>query len=129
MDIPKIYVVNYGSQYTMLLMRRLRSSEGGGVLCEMIHPDELSKVTPKTCRGVILSGGPQTVDISKITEDERRVVMDPQIPCLGVCYGMQLIGAILGGNVVHNQSQAEYDKNFLFFFGDSVSASADPYVF
>lgn len=104
----KIYVVNYGSQYTMLLLRRLRSSDGGGVLCEMINPEELSKVTKQSCSGVVLSGGPQTVEVSKITPDERRVILDPEIPCLGVCYGMQLIGAVLGGNVVHNPLKAEY---------------------
>ena len=81
----KLFIVDYGSQYTFLLARRLRSPNGGGVLCEIISPEELASVNASTCAGVVLSGGPRTV--SAIAEVEMRVIMDPDIPVLGVCYG------------------------------------------
>ncbi len=92
-----IIILDFGSQYTQLIARRVREQ---GVYCE-IHPfhfavDEIAKRNPK---GVILSGGPSSVT----DEDAPRVAADfydkITAPILGICYGMQLIAADLGGAI------------------------------
>ena len=92
-----IIILDFGSQYTQLIARRVREQ---GVYCE-IHPfhfavDEIAKRNPK---GVILSGGPSSVT----DEDAPRVAADfydkVTAPILGICYGMQLIAADLGGAI------------------------------
>jgi GMP synthase (glutamine-hydrolysing) len=90
-----IIILDFGSQYTQLIARRIREQ---GVYCE-IHPyhlpvDEISAKHPK---GVILSGGPSSVT----DEDAPRVSGDffekVGVPVLGICYGMQLVAIDLGG--------------------------------
>lgn len=92
-----VKIVDYGSQYTYLIARRLRTELG--VWTEIIQPSELNYVHIKNTSGVIFSGGPQSVCSEGFREGERRVVLDPDIPVLGICYGMQLIASILGGKV------------------------------
>lgn len=55
------------------------------MLCEIISPSQLENVNEFNCAGVILSGGPQTV--TNVNDDEMRVIQDPNLPVLGVCYG------------------------------------------
>lgn len=84
--MKRLFIVDYGSQYTFLLARRFRSAAGGGVFCEIISPDQLVSVNSANCSGVVLSGGPQTVGV--VSAEELRVIRDPNIPVLGVCYGL-----------------------------------------
>jgi GMP synthase (glutamine-hydrolysing) len=92
----RLLIVDFGSQYTQLIARRVRES---GVYCE-IHPfdapaDFVREFAP---RGVILSGGPESVtlgDTPRIPE----VVFQLGVPVLGICYGMQAMAAQLGGSV------------------------------
>ena len=92
----RILILDFGSQYTQLIARRVREC---GVYSE-VHPwdasDELIRqFAPK---GVILSGGPESV----IVADPPRVaagVFDLGVPVLGICYGMQAMAAQLGGSV------------------------------
>src|ERR671919_140918 len=91
-----IAILDFGSQYTQLIARRVRESR---VYCEIFPHD----VTPTELRarnviGVILSGGPASV------YDEGAPSVDPRIisgefPVLGICYGMQLMAHLLGGDV------------------------------
>ena len=90
-----ILILDFGSQYTQLIARRVREQ---GVYCE-IHPfhlpvDEIIRKNPK---GIILSGGPSSVT----DEDAPRVADDFYdklgAPILGICYGMQLLAVDLGG--------------------------------
>jgi GMP synthase (glutamine-hydrolysing) len=90
-----ILILDFGSQYTQLIARRVREQ---GVYCE-IHPfhlpvDEIIRKDPK---GIILSGGPSSVS----DEDAPRVADDFHeklgAPILGICYGMQLLAVSLGG--------------------------------
>ena len=93
-----ILILDFGSQYTQLIARRVREQ---GVYCEIvpfhISPKEIAKKDPK---GVILSGGPSSV----YDEDAPRVSADfyaeVDAPILGICYGMQLIAVDLGGESV-----------------------------
>ena len=90
-----ILILDFGSQYTQLIARRVREQ---GVYCE-IHPFHLSaeEIAAKKPKGVILSGGPSSVT----DEDAPRVKSDfydrLAVPVLGICYGMQMIAVDLGG--------------------------------
>ncbi len=92
----QLLIIDFGSQYTQLIARRVREL---GVYCE-IHPctRPWSEYLTSECRGVILSGGPSSVhDEGAPTIDA--ALLDKQIPVLGICYGMQLMTHLLGGRV------------------------------
>ncbi|MBA2333336.1 MAG: glutamine-hydrolyzing GMP synthase, partial [Blastocatellia bacterium] len=89
-------ILDFGSQYTQLIARRVREQ---GVYCE-IHPFHLpvEEIIKKNPKGIILSGGPSSVS----DEDAPRLSADfyekVDSPILGICYGMQLIAVDLGGS-------------------------------
>ena len=92
----RILILDFGSQYTQLLARRVREA---GVYCEL-HPFDM---TEKAIRefdpiGIILSGGPESVT-ETATPRASQVVFDLGIPVLGICYGLQTMAAQLGGKV------------------------------
>ncbi|OGI44403.1 MAG: glutamine-hydrolyzing GMP synthase [Candidatus Muproteobacteria bacterium RIFCSPHIGHO2_01_FULL_65_16] len=92
----KILILDFGSQYTQLIARRVREA---GVYCE-IHPydtpaEEIRKFAP---RGVILSGGPESVTLAE-TPRAPREIFELRVPILGICYGQQTMAAQLGGAV------------------------------
>jgi len=89
----KIVVLDYGSQYNQLIVRRIREL---GVYAELIHPDEF--VIDSLTKGVILSGGPNSV-YSEGAPTLSQALIESSIPILGICYGMQLIAHTLGGSV------------------------------
>jgi GMP synthase (glutamine-hydrolysing) len=92
----KILILDFGSQYTQLIARRIREI---GVYCEIYScessADEVKKFTPS---GIILSGGPETVT-SDITPRAPQVLFELGVPVLGICYGMQTMAEQLGGKV------------------------------
>jgi len=115
----KILILDFGSQYTQLIARRLREKH---VYCE-IHPynvgvERIKEFKPK---GIILSGGPASVysqDSPKVGEE----IFEIGVPVLGICYGMQLITYLFGGEVVraekHEYGRAELhvlDSSDLFY--------------
>ena len=92
----RILIIDFGSQYTQLIARRVREAN---VYCEIfpydIDEEEIRKFTPN---GVILSGGPESVN----TQDPPRspgIIFELGVPVLGICYGMQTMAAQLGGSV------------------------------
>jgi GMP synthase (glutamine-hydrolysing) len=92
----RLLILDFGSQYTQLIARRVRER---GVYSE-IHPWDMSDeaIAAFQPSGVILSGGPESVNL----EDPPRVshaVFEMGVPVLGVCYGMQTMAAELGGTV------------------------------
>src|SRR5512147_1219155 len=92
----KILILDFGSQVTQLIARRVREQR---VYCE-IHPYNipLKKIKEFAPRGIILSGGPSSVyDRDAPLSDAG--VLDMGIPVLGICYGMQLMTQQLGGRV------------------------------
>jgi GMP synthase (glutamine-hydrolysing) len=100
----KILILDFGSQYTQLIARRIREL---GVYCE-VYPYDISAkvVTDFSPQGIILSGGPSTV-IAKKAPCAPKVVFTLGCPVLGICYGMQTMAAQLQGCVV-NSKRHEY---------------------
>jgi GMP synthase (glutamine-hydrolysing) len=92
----KILILDFGSQYTQLIARRIREI---GVYCE-IYSCEASdaEITNFAPQGIILSGGPDTVTEGD-TARAPACVFDMGVPVLGICYGMQTMAAQLGGKV------------------------------
>lgn len=92
----KILILDFGSQYTQLIARRVREI---GVYCEL-HPFDLSAADIKRFnpRGIILSGGPESVNAAPRFRASQSI-FTLGIPILGICYGMQIMAAQLGGTV------------------------------
>jgi GMP synthase (glutamine-hydrolysing) len=101
-----ILVLDFGSQYTQLIARKLRES---GVYCEIVsYREDIDNIKAKRPQGIILSGGPASVyakDAYKPTDD----IWSLGIPIMGICYGMQLITQHFGGKVVP-ATHHEYGK-------------------
>ncbi len=101
----RILILDFGSQYTQLIARRVREA---GVYCELHAYDMMDDagVREFAPKGIILSGGPESV-----TGDESpkapQVVFELGVPVLGICYGMQTMAAQLGGKV-ENADHHEY---------------------
>ena len=92
----RILVIDFGSQYTQLIARRVREI---GVYCEIYHyKNSLSAIKKFNPQGIILSGGPETVK-QKGSPKVPDKLFDLGIPVLGICYGMQAIAKQLGGKV------------------------------
>ena len=92
-----IVILDFGSQYSMLIARRVRESH---VYCEIVPYDApWEKVAPLNPKGFILSGGPASVYEPNAPMAPTYVV-ERQLPVLGICYGMQLMAHQLGGQVV-----------------------------
>ena len=89
-----IYVLDFGSQYSHLITRRIREL---GVFAELVPPSiSLAKLT--NSKGIILSGGPQNLSDSDALRVDKKIYT-LGIPILGICYGMQLTAFELGGKV------------------------------
>ncbi len=92
----KILILDFGSQYTQLIARRIREI---GVYCEIYSCEcsdaDLKNFAPK---GIILSGGPDTVT-SDDTPRAPQIVFELGVPVLGICYGMQTMTEQMGGKV------------------------------
>ncbi len=92
----KILILDFGSQYTQLIARRIREI---GVYCEILSCDcEVDDIIRFAPHGIVLSGGPETVT-SDDTPRAPQQVFELGIPVLGICYGMQTMTEQLGGRV------------------------------
>ena len=100
----RVLVVDFGSQYTQLIARRVREQ---GVYCE-IAPFDLTAGQIETFapKAIILSGGPETVT-SHATPRIADGILNAGVPVLGICYGMQALAAQLGGEVA-GSSHSEF---------------------
>ena len=102
-----IYVLDFGSQYSHLITRRIREL---GVFAELVAADfPLEKL--KTAKGIILSGGPQNLSDSDALRVDKKMY-ELTIPILGICYGMQLTAFELGGKVKAGKKR-EYGPTYI----------------
>lgn len=102
----KILILDFGSQVTQLIARRVREQS---VYCE-IHPYNIpySSIREFSPKGIILSGGPASVYDKDAPHCDARI-FDLKVPVLGICYGMQLMTHMLGGKVERSQKR-EYGR-------------------
>ncbi|MDP3048786.1 MAG: glutamine-hydrolyzing GMP synthase [Thermodesulfovibrionales bacterium] len=111
----KILVLDFGSQYTQLIARRVRENSVYSEIFPYNAPFE--KIRDFKPKGIILSGGPSSV-YSKGSPIPDIKVFDLGIPILGICYGMQLMAHLLGGRVA-KAAKREYGRAELFIDDDS----------
>ena len=105
----QILVLDFGSQYTQLIARRLREY---GVYTEIVpYFEKLDSIKSKNPKGIILSGGPASV-YEKDAYKPDSAIFKLGIPILGICYGMQLIAQHFGGRVIKADAQ-EFGKAVL----------------
>jgi GMP synthase (glutamine-hydrolysing) len=111
----KIIILDFGSQYTQVIARRIRQLN---VFSEIVRHDTPASIL-KSLRpaGIILSGGPASVYAKGAPQADKRL-FDAGIPILGVCYGMQLFGKWLGGEVAPS-ARREYGRGHLNIAGKS----------
>ena len=123
----KILIIDFGSQYTQLIARRVREI---GVYCELVpydvNPHFIEKFNPS---GIILSGGPDTV--SQIDSARApNIVFNLKVPILGICYGMQTMAVQLGGEAKSSkkaefgfaQIRARNHSNLLTNINDEINS-------
>lgn len=113
----KIAVIDFGGQYTHLIARRIRNL---GVYSEIVQPEEYK--FDNRYAGIIFSGGPQSVNEA----DAYRIDLDlknNELPILGICYGHQILAAMLGGTIESGENkeygftQVKCDPDSLLFQG------------
>ncbi|HEX7723904.1 MAG TPA: glutamine-hydrolyzing GMP synthase [Pyrinomonadaceae bacterium] len=99
----RIIILDFGSQYTQLIARRIREA---GVYCEILpFSTPLSDIQSIDPRGLVLSGGPASVYDDDAPRSESGLIGALSCPVLGICYGLQLIAYQLGGEVEPSKSR------------------------
>jgi GMP synthase (glutamine-hydrolysing) len=95
-NLDKILIIDFGSQFTQLIARRIREL---GVFSEIISHKKIKlKDIDQTIKGIILSGGPLNVyQINKYSFDKK--IINLNIPILGICFGHQILSKLNGGRV------------------------------
>ena len=101
----KILILDFGSQYTQLIARRIREI---GVYCELwawdVSEEQIKGFAPN---GIILAGGPESVT-EKDSPRAPEYVFNAGVPVLGICYGMQTMSEQLGGKVIQGVGEGEF---------------------
>ncbi|MBQ6015459.1 MAG: glutamine-hydrolyzing GMP synthase [Bacteroidales bacterium] len=113
--MERILILDFGSQYTMLIARRIREMN---VYCEIVPFNRIPAITPDV-KGIILSGSPSSVAAENAPQPDLSGV-PAGMPILGICYGAQWLAWSKGGNVA-NSGTREYGRAIL-----SVKDSNDP---
>ena len=102
-NLEKILIVDFGSQFTQLIARKIREL---GIYCEIISHNKITKrqKLEKNIKGIILSGGPLNVYQSKKVKFNKNLLFS-KIPVLGICFGHQIISKEMGGKVKQSKSR------------------------
>ena len=95
-NLNKILIIDFGSQFTQLIARRVREL---GVFSEIVSHKKIKlKDINNSIKGIVLSGGPLNVyQINKYSFDKKILQLD--IPVLGICFGHQILSKLNGGKV------------------------------
>tara|TARA_B100000700_G_scaffold322623_1_gene424577 strand:- start:1291 stop:2853 length:1563 start_codon:yes stop_codon:yes gene_type:complete len=109
--IEKIIIIDFGSQVTKLIARRIREL---GVFSEILTIKELKRIKDfNNIKGIILSGGPATVTKKEYIKIPKSVY-SKNIPILGICYGLQLIAKEFGGLIGTSKKKREFGRAKIF---------------
>ena len=120
-DRESIIVIDFGSQYSLLIARRIREYH---VYCELVpHDTPWEKIAPLNPKGFILSGGPSSVH-EPGAPLAPAYIYESRLPVLGVCYGMQVLSKQLGGKVMPG-TKREYGHAMLRLSDMSTPLFAD----
>ncbi|RMF92900.1 MAG: glutamine-hydrolyzing GMP synthase [Candidatus Schekmanbacteria bacterium] len=113
-DKEKILILDFGSQYTQLIARKIRELK---VYCE-IHPynTSIEKIIDFSPKGIVLSGGPASVRENQSPQCDEKI-FDLGIPVLGICYGFQLMSRHFGGKVSESPKR-EYGRAVINVLND-----------
>ncbi len=119
--LEKLLIVDFGSQYTHLICRRVRELK---VLAEIVPWDSISETLFEKgdIRGIILSGGPRSIhedNAPRLDSDILNYLVEHSIPILGICYGHQLLAHLFGGRVEKSEKR-EYGPAVLEVISDSL---------
>ncbi|MDE7160044.1 MAG: glutamine-hydrolyzing GMP synthase [Muribaculaceae bacterium] len=114
--MEKILIIDFGSQYTQLIARRVRELN---VYCEILPFNKIPSAPGPEVKGVILSGSPYSVRDAEAPKPDLSHIKG-HLPLLGVCYGAQLLASEYGGEV-HGAPSREYGRAML-----TVKAPEDP---
>jgi len=107
----KILIIDFGSQVTKLIARRVREL---GVYSEIIVPQRINDIKNfDLVKGIILSGGPSTVTKKKF-QTIPKYIFKKKIPVLGICYGLQLIAKLFGGKIKSSKKRREFGRAFIY---------------
>ena len=126
--VDTILVLDFGSQYTQLIARRVRElNVYSEILPWDVSSERIKELNPK---GVILSGGPESVTNSN-TPRVPDIIFELGIPILGICYGMQTLTEQFGGQVVSSKikefghAQITLENTSSLFEGFKIGSSID----
>ncbi len=113
-----IVVLDFGSQYTQIIARKLREA---GVYSEIVpYNERIEDILARTPKGIILSGGPASVYAQDAYHPDDQI-FNLGLPILGICYGMQLISQFYGGSVIpadhheYGKAKLKFEKENLIF--------------
>jgi GMP synthase (glutamine-hydrolysing) len=130
-NIDTVLVLDFGSQYTQLIARRIRELNVFSVILPWdVSTEKIKSLSPK---GVILSGGPESVTASN-TPRIPEIIFELGVPVLGICYGMQTLAEQFGGQVSSSKNkefghaQIFLEKSSLLFDGFSSGSSIDVWM-
>ena len=113
----KIIIIDFGSQVTKLIARRIRDL---GVYAEIITPKEIHRLKNlKFIKGIIFSGGPSTVTKKRFQSVPKEIFFK-KIPILGICYGLQLIAKLFGGKIKSSNKKREFGRAKIFKKNNSL---------
>ena len=109
-SIDKIIIIDFGSQTTQLIARRVREL---GVYCEVVSCYKANDLNnDNNLKGIILSGGPLSITKSLYLGIPRQI-LNFNKPILGICYGHQLLAKEFGG-IVKNQKKSEFGRCYIY---------------
>jgi GMP synthase (glutamine-hydrolysing) len=98
-----VIILDFGSQYTQLIARRVREA---GVYCEILPFNaSVEEINARRPRGLILSGSPSSVYDEGSPRPAPNLLQSIDVPVLGICYGLQILAADLGGEVLPSKSR------------------------
>lgn len=121
MEHQTVIILDFGGQYNQLIARRVREC---GVYCEVMpYNTSLNKLLAKNPSGIIFTGGPASVYQENAPRCSKEI-FELGIPVLGICYGVQLMSFLLGGEVEPAQNR-EYGKTEIEYLDSPLFAGMD----